>query len=722
MAEDKQVSILQAVVAELRQLNKSSKVDMMREKEAQLRAEKLAESSLKVEDQGAEAISNSQDFSRRFLAGQAKTLLEKGKLGQAEELKKPATRGKQDEAFKQQNKLYAKVEDIYHLFNTKKGDDAENAREKDKDKKDKIPKKSGSGSLAKAAKGAAGMAAVGLGLGGFMSGMMVWSGVEAFRGENFPEQAKNLKDGFNHIGKMDNKALVVMGSMVAAGGLFGATLGVGKSIKGAIGMTAVGLGLGGFMSGLMASGSLTGFEGDTFVSQSENLYKGFNHLGGIDDKAIVALGALATLGAIGGPYKSGVAALGMAAAGVGLGAFMTGIAASGDITKFKGDHFAAQAQNIADGLGAFSGAELSGLASLMAVGGILGAIPGGVVVAGAAATGMGLIGVGIGAFVGGIAVVPGVLKKMGVDGSGLKTMLDNISGGLSGFNDIDGTNFKSLGGGVADLGLGLAALFGVNGLSKVANFFSSGWEKVKGMFGLESDDRTGLEKLLDDVVKPFESIDFTSWNAIDAKGFGDNLEHISRGLNAWTDTKPGLWAAIGTGLASLFTPNDTDKPFEEIIALGEKSTEIGNAATAMEKLARAMKAMTALNFSGDEFKFSKFAHDLVLGTQGMQVAMYGGTYDPPGWAKENRSITIPAGKGLAGIPPLDFQAAGNGITILQRALQGWDGNPTKSNQHGQPPAVINSGGNVSQVINNIMPASIRFPKPGARAGFGASGY
>ena len=246
-------------------------------------------------------------------------------------------------------------------------------------------------------------------------------------------------------------------------------------------------------------------------------------------------------------------------------------------------------------------------------------------------------------------------------------------------------------------------------------------ERIKGnqYLGFKSDYLIGRDICHADSV--LESIDFASWNAIEAKGFGDNLEHIARGLNAWSGTKAGFWGELGAGLASLFAPADKNKPFDEIVALGEKSTEIGKAATAMEKLAKAMKLMADLNFSGDQFKFSKFAHDLVQGTEGIHVAMYGGTYDPHGTGIHQRKIEIKTGKGLAGIPPLDFQAAGNGITILQRALQGWDGNAMKGGS-GSGQSVINSGGNVNQIINNIMPESIRFGKPGARAGFGATAY
>ena len=80
---------------------------------------------------------------------------------------------------------------------------------------------------------------------------------------------------------METKALIVMGSMVAAGGLFGATLGVGKSIKGTIGMTAVGLGLGGFMAGLMAPGELTDFDGATTADATVTVSTVEDTLGGI---------------------------------------------------------------------------------------------------------------------------------------------------------------------------------------------------------------------------------------------------------------------------------------------------------------------------------------------------------------------------------------------------------------------------------------------------------
>ena len=669
MAEDKQVSILQAVVAELRQLNKSSKVDMMREKEAQLRAEKLAESSLKVEDQGAEAISNSQDFSRRFLAGQAKELLNKGKLTPPKEGDKPATRDQWTMAQRTRVSLGETVKNIYDILEKKKGDEAENAREKDAPGaggKGGKGGKGGGGSLAKAAKGAAGMAAVGLGLGGFMSGLMVWSGYEGFQGANFPTQAKNLKDGFNHIGGMDNKALIVMGSMVAAGGLFGATLGVGKSIKGAVGMSAVGLGLGGFMSGLMvfseveqftgsnfplqaenlvkgfnhiggmkkesiaaltaiigigaiggavsvgkttlaaggmalaglglggfmaglaAPGDLSGFKGTEFATQSKNLTEGFNHLGSMSAGSITALTSLAVLGAAGGAVtigKTAFAAGGMALAGLGLGGFMAGIAAAGDLTGFDGSNFAKQAKNLAEGIGAFSGPQSVALAAMITAGAVLG--PAGSVVA---AAGMTALGAGIGGFFTAMAGIGDLGALVGVDGSGLKSMLTNMASGLSVFNTIEGDNLGSVGTGLIALAGGLTALFAIKGATGVADTVGDALDGVKNAFNWEwlsgvADKETG------------------------ASGMDNLIDGI-----------------IG--------------PMAKLAKLGEMSTDLDLAKKGISSVVGVLNSLSGLKLNRTDFAFGDIVDDFVRGAHGIDVAFNGGNYSIPGRVMTLRLLMV----------------------------------------------------------------------------------
>ena len=106
-----------------------------------------------------------------------------------------------------------------------------------------------------------------------MSGMMVWSNVDAFKGEGFPDQMKNLTEGWNHIGNLDNKALVSLGALAGTGALIGMVAGPLISAGAAFGMTAVGVGLGGFMTGIMASGELTGFDGKTFSEGQVGIFK-----------------------------------------------------------------------------------------------------------------------------------------------------------------------------------------------------------------------------------------------------------------------------------------------------------------------------------------------------------------------------------------------------------------------------------------------------------------
>ena len=682
MAEKPQEIVgINKVIAELKKLNKASAKDMLREKEAIDRAEKLANSEEVQEEQGSSLLSGTADFQRRFLAGQAKTVADAKMMDEGSRLD-------EQKMIREANvDAEAHLRKLAEYFVEKKGDDEEEKREDDKEKKEKkkVDPKSRS-NLAKVARGAAGMAAIGLGIGGFMSGMMVWSNVDAFKGEGFPDQMKNLTEGWNHIGKLDNKALISLGALAGTGALIGVVAGPLKAAGAAFGMTAIGVGLGGFMTGIMASGSLTGFEGKTFKDQAENLTAGLNYLGAIDDTTKVGLIALAGVGGA-MPWKAGTAAVGMGAAGVGIGAFMTGIMASGDITKFDGSTFKTQAQNLADGLNAFTGGQLTGLSVLMATGGILGAIPGGIVLAGTAGTAMGLMGVGIGAFISGIAGAGEVAFKMGATGEGLKTMMENTAGGLKAFNDIDGSNFAEVGAGMGSLGQGLSDFYGTNWLASAGNILPAVWEGLQSTVNavagtdFEIDKRTGLEKLLDEVLMPFQKIDFAKWNGINAQGFGDNLTHISRGMIAWSSATPGFWESMGNWATGWFEGDE--KPFDDFIYLGEHSTEINSAASAIERLATALPKLTALEFKGDEFKFTKFATDLVKGTEGIGVAMYGGTYNPPGWSLLGMDhITVDKGRGLADIPPLHFDNAGRGVTILQNALNNYDGNSTKSGNAG----------------------------------------
>ena len=120
-------------------------------------------------------LSDGQDFQRRFIAGRAGQLFDKGKLGKEnDEDSKPANRGWQRQTFELQERFVK-------AYESRLGDQRENEREKDKDTensgsggKDKSGDFGKSSFLGKAAKGAAGLGLMGLGIGAFMSGLKIF--------------------------------------------------------------------------------------------------------------------------------------------------------------------------------------------------------------------------------------------------------------------------------------------------------------------------------------------------------------------------------------------------------------------------------------------------------------------------------------------------------------------------------------------------------------------
>ena len=66
-------SLLGSIVSELKQLNRATVKDKLRDAEALKRSEKLAAGIEQQTETGTVQLSNSQDFQRRFLAGQART-------------------------------------------------------------------------------------------------------------------------------------------------------------------------------------------------------------------------------------------------------------------------------------------------------------------------------------------------------------------------------------------------------------------------------------------------------------------------------------------------------------------------------------------------------------------------------------------------------------------------------------------------------------------------
>jgi hypothetical protein len=134
-----------------------------------------------------------------------------------------------------------------------------------------------------------GIASIGLGLGGFLAGLALGgAGIDALGGSGGVKQMMvDLAEGLNAF---NPSSMAAFGTLLAAGGLFGVVTGVdapvGLAMMGGtmLGMTAIGLGLGGFLAGLALGGKgidmLGGGRGvkDMLV----NLAEGLNAFGVLD--------------------------------------------------------------------------------------------------------------------------------------------------------------------------------------------------------------------------------------------------------------------------------------------------------------------------------------------------------------------------------------------------------------------------------------------------------
>jgi len=404
---------------------------------------------------------------------------------------------------------------------------------------------------AKAGLAAVGMTALGLGIAGFIGGLALGSTGLDLAGVDlsaFPEQAKGLADGLNAFATLDPAAAAALAGLLSAGGLFGAFGGFGTSVKMALGMTAIGAGLGGFMSALATTGGLSamaGFDGQGFATTAGNIAEGLGAFSDRDMKGLAGLFAVGSIfGAIpGGLAVQGMAALGATAMGLGIGGFISGIALGGGIAGLVGADGTGTKNilvNVATGMKAFNGIKGDNFEKL----------------------GLGMTGLGAG--------IGALFVALGANGvvQGIRNLKDNFIGFFTGeevqeakgpfeslaemikplekvdfsqINNIDGPRFRSAMIGIAD---------GLNAYSKVSlktsfrdigvaiNQFMSGekgaFDKIADLGGQADDLREGadaLERIADSMVV-FSNIKFNT-NDIDFSAMAKKLAQaipLLRGL------------------------------------------------------------------------------------------------------------------------------------------------------------------------------------------------
>ena len=140
-----------------------------------------------------------------------------------------------------------------------------------------------------------GMTMVGAGIGGFFAGLalgdaaMGWLDVD---GSRLKDMMKNLAEG---LGAFSDGQLVGLAALLGAGALFGAVPGIGMAMAGgaAVGMTAIGAGLGGFFLGLGTGEKIMkafGMDGSGIKVMMINLAEGLNSFAGIDGENLLKAG------------------------------------------------------------------------------------------------------------------------------------------------------------------------------------------------------------------------------------------------------------------------------------------------------------------------------------------------------------------------------------------------------------------------------------------------
>ena len=418
---------------------------------------------------------------------------------------------------------------------------------------------------------------------------------------------QNLSEGLAAFSARDLSAL---GVMLGTGALFGAVNPVG-SLTAAVGMTAIGFGIGGFFTGLAAGdslGAMMGSDLSNFKTQMQNLSEGLAAFSGRDLSALGAmLGAGALFGAV-NPVGSLTAAVGMTAIGFGIGGFFAGLAAADAAANWMnvdGSKMKSIMQNLAEGLSAFSDSQLVGLSALLGAGALFGPAAAG------AAVGMGLIGAGLGAFFAGWAGAGDLASMLSIDGSGMKELMVNLAGGLSELGKVDGSNLIALSAGIAALGPAMLVFLGSQGIGGIANAITGTvgdlWDSIFG--SSEGEGNQSVISMIVEQLKPLEQINFGALESINGAAFKDNMVNISAGMLAFTGTD-FVTSLAGVGTSILNFLSGSASPFDRILEISENAEQLEAGASALERIANALSVFANIQVSRMRVDFEGMAEDL----------------------------------------------------------------------------------------------------------------
>ncbi len=566
-------------------------------------------------------------------------------------------------------------------------------------------------------KAAKGVGAFGFGISAFFAGLLagdaVFAGVSALGGDLSFSTLKEVVKGFGDIiDGMSVETRVTLGAMLVAGTALGFTS-AGSATKAALGIAALGAGIGGFFVGLAVADTLV--EGIDFLTGAASLdsikkvTESINGIiSGLDATTLTTLGTLITAGAALGTLSKNPAAagIGVAALGAGIGGFFIGLAVGDAAMGWLSSDFSSIAnatKGFSNAIDNLSTEALATLGGLLAAGALLGSITS-VATQKKMILGIGALSLGIAAFFVGFSAADFVAANVG-DGSSAVTLMANFSAAIGNLDTNAMTALSVL--------LGAGALFGATGLAGpaalgmgligagIAAFFLAfeGLTKVGDVIGLDGSNTKNLIGNMADGVKKLNDI---------------NGENLSKLVGPLALVGPAILAFMGSdglgGLASGAVGAAKDgfnylKSFFVDPVEGDKATLIDRMmeiikpledfdASGMQGFIDTSNALTDFINNdyvkgGDDFEY--FVNKLVSNVPRLEGAIFGGM-----------SVDGFEVKGLANGSDGYFQAQKN-IMMLKNALS--DSQVELSTTQAEGGA--SAGGNVNATNTSVSNTNVQ---------------
>lgn len=425
---------------------------------------------------------------------------------------------------------------------------------------------------------AKGLAFMGLGISGFLGGLLagdlLFAGVSALGVSLDFNNVKTMLTGFSSaIGALTLPAVAALGALMASGAIVGYSPLKAKSL--AKGLFAISAGMVALMAGFAATdvvgaGALAlGASAD--FSNVQKLMTGFSAaVGSLDTKSVATLsGLLAAGGALGAITTESMKAkfvLGAGALAASIVAFMgafalgdAGVAALGS----DGSAIATLVSNFGLAIDSLSDSSIKTLGTLVGVGGVLGAVTAATGGVGAAVfAGIPALGASIAAFFLAFEGIAAVGDIIGLDGSKTKALLMNFGEGIGSLTGLDMTNADKVGSGLISLAAGMTAFFAANAIGGVVDFFGGVKAAFKNswnwLWGTNSETKSPFQGMLD-ALEPLKTLDDAIITKMDKFGVAiDNFVSSFEGLknvdaSAGSASLGKLIADIGAVLAMMDT-------------------------------------------------------------------------------------------------------------------------------------------------------------------------